>query len=82
MCEVLKMLNENGSKFKAENFQFAENNIDLLAYKQAKAWIILLNEKLLAVSEELRPKDMKELRSYLGAATQLKTFFSELSEKD
>ena len=67
-------------RLKWEKCKFAEEEIEWLGYKLSQTGIKPINSKVLAITEKLTPKSLKELRSYLGAVNQLNRFIPNLAQ--
>ena len=65
---------------KWEKCKFAEEETDWLGYKLSQTGIKPINSKVQAITEKLTPKNLKELRSYLGAVNQLNRFIPNLAQ--
>ena len=65
--EILETLNQANLLLKATNCQFAKDEIEWLGFKLTRSGISPLNEKVQGLTERLRPMNIKDLRSYLGA---------------
>ena len=58
----------------------AQKEIEWLGYKLTQNGISPINTKIQAITEKLRPKNLKELRSYLGAVNQMNRFIPNLAQ--
>ena len=59
----------------------AQKRIEWLGYDISAEGIVPQNEKIQAITQKLRPKNLKELRSYLGAVNHLIKFIPNLAQK-
>ena len=50
-----------------------------MGFKLTKSGVSPINDKVQGITERLRPKNLKELRSCLGAVNQLNNFIPELA---
>ena len=64
---VLTKLNKANVRLKWEKCKVAQKEIEWLGYKLTQNGISPINTKIQAITEKLRPKNLKVLRSYLGA---------------
>ena len=78
--EVFQKLDSRKLQLKEEKCQIAKNEIDCLGYKISKNGIKPKNEKIQGISEKMKPKSLKDLRSYLGAVNQLTKFIPGLAQ--
>ena len=60
--------------------QIAKNEIDWLGYKISSNGIKPQNEKVQGLSEKMKPKNLKDLKSYLGSVNQLTKFIAGLAQ--
>ena len=68
--EVFRQLGSRKLQLKEEKCQLAKNEIDWLGYRISRNGMKPQNEKIQGISEKLKPKSLKDLRSYLGAVSQ------------
>ena len=73
-------LNEANIRLKWEKCKLAQSEIERLGYKLTQTGIQPINTKIQAVTDKLKPKGLKELRSYLGAVNQLNRFIPNLDK--
>ena len=78
--KVLTKLDKANVRLKYEKCKFAETEIEWLGYKLTQTGITPLNSKVQAITEKLKPKNLKELRSYLGAVNQMNRFIPNLAQ--
>lgn len=64
--EVLKRLQQAGLRLKRKTCQFLQQSVQYLGYKIDKKGLHPTEEKVKAIKEAPRPKNVGELRSYLG----------------
>ena len=77
MRQVLSKLNAN-VRLKWEKRKFAQSEIELLGYKLTQTGIQPINTKVQVITEKMKPKNLKDLRSYLGAVNQINRFIRSL----
>ena len=77
--EVLKILDNANLQLKAEKCVVAQESIEWLGYKLTRTGISPVNAKSQGISERLRPTNLKQLRSFLGAVNQFNKFISNLA---
>ena len=65
--DVLKILDEAGIRLKLEKCKIAQTKTEWLGYKLSEKGVKPIDEKIQAISDRLRPKTLKELRSLMGA---------------
>ena len=70
--EILKVLDEAELQLKAGKCKFAKQEIEWLGFKLTNSGISPINSKVQGITEKLRPTNLKELRSFLGAVNQFK----------
>ena len=78
--EVFRKLDSRKLQLKEEKCNIAKNEIDWLGFRISEKGIKPLNEKIQGISEKIKPKNLKELRSYLGAVNQLTKFIPGLAK--
>ena len=77
--EVMKILDEANLQLKAEKCIIAQDSIEWLGYKLTRTGISPVNAKAQGISERLRPNNLKQLRSFLGAVNQFNKFIPNLA---
>ena len=77
--EVLKILDNANLQLKAEKCVVAQESIEWLGYKLTRTGISPVNAKSQGISERLRPTNLKQLRSFLGAVNQFNKFIPNLA---
>ena len=75
----MKVLDEANLKLKAQNCVLAQNSIEWLGFKITRTGISPVNAKSLGITERLRPTNLKQLRSILGAVNQFNKFIPKLA---
>ena len=80
VIEVLKRLDEANINLKLDKCNFAADNIEWVGYKLSQQGVEPINSKVQGISERLRPTNLKELRSYLGAVNQFNKFIPDLAK--
>ena len=66
-------------QLKAGKCNFAEQEIVWLGFKLTSSGISPINTKVQGISDKLRPTNLKELRSFLGAVNQFNRFVPDLA---
>ena len=77
--EILKTLDQAELQLKAGKCVFAKNEIEWLGFKLTENGYSPKNTKVQGITEKLRPTNLKELRSFLGAVNQFNKFIPELA---
>ena len=75
----MKSLDQAEVQLKAGKCTFAKNEIEWLGFKLTEKGILPLNTKVQGNTEKLRPTNLKELRSFLGAVNQFIKFNPDLA---
>ena len=69
VAETIKAMDEAGIRLKVEKCKIAKPDTEWRGYKLSKEVIEPVEEKVQAITEKLRPKNLKDLRSFMGAIT-------------
>ena len=77
--EILKTLDHAELQLKAGKCNFAKNENEWLGFKLTEQGISPVNTKVQRITEKLRPTNLKELRSFLGAVNQFNKFIPDLA---
>ena len=77
--EVMKMLDKANVQLKVDKCRIACEKIEWLVYELTGSGISPVNGKVQGITERLRPTNLKELRSFLGAVNQVNKFVPELA---
>ena len=77
--KILKVMNEAKLQLKAGKCKFAKQEIEWLGFKLTSSGISPINSKVQGISDKLRPTNLKELRSFLGAVNQFNRFVPDLA---
>ena len=77
--EVLEVLDKANLQLRADKCQIARTKIEWLGYELSGEGITPVNGKVQGITERLRPGNLNELRSFLGAVNQLNKFIPELA---
>ena len=77
--EVLEVLDKANLQLKADKCKIACTEIEWLEYKLSGEGVAPINGKIQGISERLRPNNLKELGSFLGAVNQLNNFIPDLA---
>ena len=76
MEEVLTILDEAGITLKLEKRKIAQTKTEWLRFKLSKSGVKPIDEQIQAITDKLRPKTIKELRSLMGALNQMNRFIT------
>ena len=77
--EVMKILDDANLQLKAEKCMIAQESREWLGFKLTRMGISPINAKAQGVSDKLRPTNLKQLRSLLGAVNQFNKFIPNLA---
>ena len=77
--EVMQILDKANLQPKVDNCNKACKKIEWLGYELTRSGISPVNGKVQGISEKLRPTNLKELRSLLGAVNQLNKVVPDLA---
>ena len=77
--EILKTFDYAELQLKAAKCMIAENEIEWLGFKLTNQGILPVNSKVQGITEKLRPTNLKEIRSFLGAVNQFNKFIPDLA---
>ena len=77
--EILKTLDDAKLQLKAGKCMIAENEIEWLGFNLINQGILPVNSKEQGITEMVRPTNLKELRSFLGAVNQFNKFIPLLA---
>ena len=69
--EVIRVLDKAGVRLKIEKCKLAQKETKWLGYKVSAAGIRPIEENIQAITDRLRPKNLKDLRSFMGAIIQM-----------
>ena len=72
-------MNEAKLQLKAGKCNFAKQEIEWLGFKLTSSGTSPINTKVQGISDKLRPTNLKELRSFLGAVNQFNRFVPDLA---
>ena len=78
--EVLKKLDEANVSLKLDKCTFAAEDIEWVGFKLSQQGVTPKNSKVQAISERLKPTNLKQLRSFLGAVNQFNKFIPNLAQ--
>ena len=78
--EVLQRLIGANIILKIEKCNLAADNIEWVVYRLLQQGVEPNNSNIQGISNRLKPSNLKELRSYLGAVNQLNKFIPNLAE--
>ena len=78
--EVLKRLDDANINLKLDKCTFAAKNIEWVGYNLSQKGVAPINSKVQGISERLRPTNLKQLRSFLGAVNQFNKFILDLAK--
>ena len=74
-----KVFDDAELQLKAGKCKFAKQNFEWLGFKTTSSGISPINSKVQGITEKLRPTNLKELKSFLGAVNQFNKFVSDLA---
>ena len=77
--DVIKVLGEAKVCLNLEKCQIAKKNAEWIGYKLSEEGIKPIEEKIQAITDKLRPKTLKDLRSFMGAINQMNRFIRNLA---
>ena len=77
--EILKVMNEAKLQLKTGKCKNAKQEIELLGFKLTSLGTSPINTKVQGISDKLRPINLEELRSFLGAVNQFNRFVPDLA---
>ena len=77
--EILKTIDQAELQLKERKCVFAKNEIEWLGFKLTENRISPINTKSQGITEKLRPTNLKEVRSFLGAVNQFNKFIPDLA---
>ena len=77
--EIRKTLDEAKLQLKAGKCKIANHEIEWLGFKMTSQGISPVNSNVQGITEKLRPTNLKELRSFLGAVNQFIKFIPDLA---
>ena len=78
--EVLKRLDDANINLRLDKCTFAAKNIEWVGYNLSQQGVAPINRKVQGISERLRPTNLKQLRSFLGAVNQFNKFIPDLAK--
>ena len=78
--EVFKKLDSRKLQLKEDKCKIAKNEIEWLGFDISEKGVKPHNEKIQGISGKMKPKNLKDLRSYLGAVNQLIQFIPGLAQ--
>ena len=79
VIEVLRRLDEANVNLKLDKCNFAADNIEWVGYKLSQQGVAPVNSKVQGISDRLKPTNLKQLRSYLGAVNHFNKFIPNLA---
>ena len=74
VIEVLRRLDKANVNLKLDKCTFAADNIEWVGYKLSQQGVSPVNSKVQGISDRLKPTNLKQLRSYLGATNLTNSF--------
>ena len=80
VIDIIRRCDENRITLNPAKFQFARQEVDFCGYRVTPAGYTSDGEKLRAIAEFPQPQNITDLRSFLGLATQLGPFSSDLAD--
>ena len=79
VLEVMQILDKANLQLKVDKCNLACKKIEWLGYELTRSVISPVNGKVQGIKEKLRPTNLKELRSLLGAVNQLNKLVPDLT---
>ena len=79
--KFLQRLKENGVTLNREKCQFRTDTVEFLGFSISPEGVKPLNRKVEAITKFPSPKNITELRRFLGMAQQMSRFCPKLAEK-
>ena len=79
MREFLKTLDNAELQLKSGKCKIEQSEIAWLGFKMSNEGISPVTTKIQRITEKLRPENLKQLRSFLGAVNQFIKFFPDLA---
>ncbi|XP_046420699.1 uncharacterized protein K02A2.6-like [Neodiprion fabricii] len=79
--EVLKRSNEGGLRLKFEKCKFFKNEVCYLGFRINEEGIRPLEAKIKSVKDAPKPRDVSELRSFLGSINYYGRFIENMAQK-
>ena len=79
VSEIMKVLDKANVQLKVDKRKIACKKVEWIGYELTRSGISPVNGKVQGITERLRPTNLKELRSFLGAVNQLNKFVPELA---
>ena len=77
--EVTRVLDDANLQLKAGKSTIAQESIEWLGFKLSRTGISPINTKSQGISQRLRPTNLKQLRSFLGAVNEFNIFIPSLA---
>ena len=77
--EVTRVLDDANLQLKVGKSTIAQESIEWLGFKLSRTGISPINTKSQGISQRLRPTNLKQLRSFLGAVNQFNIFIPSLA---
>ena len=75
----MKALDNAVIRLKLEKSNIAKTETEWLGFKLSGEGIKPIDEKVQAITEKLRPQNLKDLRSFMGAINQMNKFIPKLA---
>ena len=76
----MQRLDNSNINLKLGKCNFAAKNIEWVGYNLSQQGVAPINSKVQGISERLRPTNLKQLRSFLGAVNQFNKFIPDLAK--
>ena len=77
--QVLLRLEDRGLRVKRDKCEFLRLSVEYLGYRLDREGIHPLNDKVTAIVEAPEPRNVKELRAFLGLVNYYRKFIKQLS---
>ena len=78
--KVMKILEEAGIRLKEKKCQIAQSETEWLGYQLTATGVKPMDSKIQAISDKLKPRNLKDLRSFMGAINQMNRFIPNLAK--
>ena len=76
--KVMKNLDEAGIRLKEKKCQIAQSETEWLGYKLTATGVKPIDSKIQAISDKLKPRNLEDLRSFMGAINQMNRLIPNL----
>ena len=76
----METLDEAGIRLKPEKCKITQKEMKWLGLKLTASGVTPTEDKVLAITEKLKPKNLKKLRSVMGTVNQMNSFMASLAQ--